>query len=128
MTLDELAVGQSAVLQTVGGEGALRQHFLDMGLIPGEEVTLVRFAPLGDPMEIMVEGYELTLRKDDARKIEVTNVHQAAAKEGKHLRVETFTYLHPGLGEPGKYHEESKYSDVKPIEDRLTFALVGNQN
>ncbi len=128
MTLDELAVGESALLQTVGGEGALRQHFLDMGLIPGEEVTLVRFAPLGDPMEIMVQGYELTLRKDDARKIEVTNVHPAAAKDRKHLRVETSTYLHPGLGEPGKYHEESEYSDVKPIEGRLTFALVGNQN
>lgn len=91
-------------------------------------MTLVRFAPLGDPMEIMVQGYELTLRKDDAQKIEVTNVHQAAAKDRKHLRVETSTYLHPGLGEPGKYHEESEYSDVKPIEGRLTFALVGNQN
>ena len=128
MTLDELQIGQSATLTTVGGEGALRQHFLDMGLIPGEEVTLVRFAPLGDPMEIMVQGYELTVRKDDAQKIEVTNVHQAAAKDRKHLRVETSTYLHPGLGEPGKYHEESEYSDVKPIEGRLTFALVGNQN
>ena len=128
MTLDELQIGQSATLTTVGGEGALRQHFLDMGLIPGEEVTLVRFAPLGDPMEIMVQGYELTLRKDDAQKIEVTNVHQAAAKDRKHLRVETSMYLHPGLGEPGKYHEESEYSDVKPIEGRLTFALVGNQN
>ncbi|MDO5584716.1 MAG: ferrous iron transport protein B [Dialister sp.] len=128
MTLDELQIGQSATLTTVGGEGALRQHFLDMGLIPGEEVTLVRFAPLGDPMEIMVQGYELTLRKDDAQKIEVTNVHQAAAKDRKHLRVETSMYLHPGLGEPGKYHEESAYSDVKPIEGRLTFALVGNQN
>ena len=128
MTLDELQIGQSATLTTVGGEGALRQHFLDMGLIPGEEVTLVRFAPLGDPMEIMVQGYELTVRKDDAQKIEVTNVHQAAAKDRKHLRVETSMYLHPGLGEPGKYHEESEYSDVKPIEGRLTFALVGNQN
>lgn len=128
MTLDELQIGQSATLTTVGGEGALRQHFLDMGLIPGEEVTLVRFAPLGDPMELMVQGYELTLRKDDAQKIEVTNVHQAAAKDRKHLRVETSTYLHPGLGETGKYHEESEYSDVKPIEGRLTFALVGNQN
>ena len=128
MTLDELAVGESALLQTVGGEGALRQHFLDMGLIPGEEVTLVRFAPLGDPMEIMVQGYELTLRKDDAQKIEVTNVHPAAAKDRKYLRVEASMYLHPGLGEPGKYHEESEYSDVKPIEGRLTFALVGNQN
>ena len=85
MTLDELAVGESALLQTVGGEGALRQHFLDMGLIPGEEVTLVRFAPLGDPMEIMVQGYELTLRKDDAQKIEVMNVHQATVKAEKHL-------------------------------------------
>lgn len=128
MTLDELQIGQSATLTTVGGEGALRQHFLDMGLIPGEEVTLVRFAPLGDPMEIMVQGYELTLRKDDAQKIEVTNVHPAAAKDRKHLRVEASMYLHPGLGEPGKYHEESEYSDVKPIEGRLTFALVGNQN
>ena len=128
MTLDELQIGQSATLTTVGGEGALRQHFLDMGLIPGEEVTLVRFAPLGDPMELMVQGYELTLRKDDARKIEVTNAHEAAAKVGKQLRLEASRYLHPGLGEPGKYHEESKYSEVKPIEGRLTFALVGNQN
>lgn len=128
MTLDELQIGQSATLTTVGGEGALRQHFLDMGLIPGEEVTLVRFAPLGDPMELMVQGYELTLRKDDARKIEVTNAHEAAAKAGKQLRLEASRYLHPGLGEPGKYHEESKYSEVKPIEGRLTFALVGNQN
>ena len=128
MTLDELQIGQSATLTTVGGEGALRQHFLDMGLIPGEEVTLVRFAPLGDPMELMVQGYELTLRKDDARKIEVTNAHEAAAKAGKQLRPEASRYLHPGLGEPGKYHEESKYSEVKPIEGRLTFALVGNQN
>lgn len=127
MTLDELAIGESALLQTVGGEGAARRHFLDMGLIPGEEVTLVRFAPLGDPMEIMVQGYELTLRKDDAQKIEVTNVHQAAAKDRKHLRVETSTYLHPGLGS-SKYHQRSNYSDVKPIEGRLTFALVGNQN
>lgn len=128
MTLDELQIGQSATLTTVGGEGALRQHFLDMGLIPGEEVTLVRFAPLGDPMELMVQGYELTLRKDDARKIEVTNAHEAAVKAGKQLRVDASRYLHPGLGEPGKYHEESKYSEVKPIEGRLTFALVGNQN
>lgn len=128
MTLDELQIGQSATLTTVGGEGALRQHFLDMGLIPGEEVTLVRFAPLGDPMELMVQGYELTLRKDDARKIEVTNAHEAAVKAGKQLRVDASRYLHPGLGEPGKYHEESKYSEVKPIEGRLIFALVGNQN
>lgn len=128
MTLGELQIGQSATLTTVGGEGALRQHFLDMGLIPGEEVTLVRFAPLGDPMELMVQGYELTLRKDDARKIEVTNAHEAAVKAGKQLRVDVSRYLHPGLGEPGKYHEESKYSEVKPIEGRLTFALVGNQN
>lgn len=128
MTLDELQIGQSATLTTVGGEGALRQHFLDMGLIPGEEVTLVRFAPLGDPMELMVQGYELTLRKDDARKIEVTNAHEVAVKAGKQLRVDASRYLHPGLGEPGKYHEESKYSEVKPIEGRLTFALVGNQN
>ncbi len=128
MTLDELQIGQSVTLTTVGGEGALRQHFLDMGLIPGEEVTLVRFAPLGDPMELMVQGYELTLRKDDARKIEVTNAHEAAVKAGKQLRVDASRYLHPGLGEPGKYHEESKYSEVKPIEGRLTFALVGNQN
>ncbi len=128
MTLDELQIGQSATLTTVGGEGALRQHFLDMGLIPGEEVTLVRFAPLGDPMELMVQGYELTLRKDDARKIEVTNAHEAAVKAGKQLRVDASRYLHSGLGEPGKYHEESKYSEVKPIEGRLTFALVGNQN
>ena len=76
MTLDELAVGESALLQTVGGEGALRQHFLDMGLIPGEEVTLVRFAPLGDPMEIMVQGYELTLSIEDAKNIEIESTEE----------------------------------------------------
>ena len=79
MTLNELRIGQSAVVSTVGGEGALRQHFLDMGVIPGAQITLVKFAPMGDPMELRIHGYELTLRVDDARKIEITGVCQSAA-------------------------------------------------
>lgn len=128
MTLDELQVGKSAVLQNVGGEGALRQHFLDMGLIPGEKVTLMRFAPLGDPMELMVQGYELTLRKEDAKNIEVTDVQKAALPSKKKNTLDLNPVSHPGLGESGKYHEESQYHDVKPVEGKLTFALVGNQN
>lgn len=128
MTLDELQIGQSAILETVGGEGALRQHFLDMGLIPGAEVTLMRFAPLGDPMELMVQGYELTLRKADAKDITISHVQKKENTEKRKKLVLRSSGSHPGLGEPGKYHEESEYHDVKPLEGPLTFALVGNQN
>jgi len=125
MTLNQLSIGQSASIVSVGGEGALRQHFLDMGVIPGAEITLVKFAPMGDPMELRIHGYELTLRVDDARKIEITPVSGAQERTespapGRHA-------AHPGLGEGGKYHVKA---DEHPLPEgtTLTFALAGNQN
>ena len=128
MTLDELKIGQSAIITKVGGDGALRQHFLDMGVIPGSELTLVKFAPMGDPMQLLIHGYELTLRKDDAAKIDIDicptceggETHQPA--EQSSARTE-----HPGLGEEGRYHTESEENPA-PITGKITFALVGNQN
>ena len=96
MTLKELAVGKSAVIAQVGGEGALRQHFLDMGVIPGAEVTLMKLAPMGDPMELRLHGYELTLRLADAEKITVRPVEKTEKKQLKPVR--TGKTLHPGLG------------------------------
>lgn len=124
MTLKDLNIGETAVVGTVGGEGALRQHFLDMGLIPGEEVTLVKFAPMGDPMELSIHGYELTLRLDDAARIGVTlakapAVKKAAAESDKPVE-------HPGLGEGGRYHTK-KGENPLPDGTTLTFALAGNQ-
>lgn len=126
MTLNELPEGKSATLTVVGGKGALRQHFLDMGLIPGAEVTFIKFAPLGDPMELMVQGYELTLRIEDAKKIEIVDVRDAKQEARKLPKQQILN--HPGLGEPGKFHEESAYHDAKPLTGKLTFALAGNQN
>ena len=125
MTLKDLNIGETAVVGTVGGEGALRQHFLDMGLIPGEEVTLVKFAPMGDPMELSIHGYELTLRLDDAARIGVAlakapAVKKAAAESEKPVE-------HPGLGEGGRYHTK-KGENPLPDGTTLTFALAGNQN
>lgn len=125
MTLKDLNIGETAVVGTVGGEGALRQHFLDMGLIPGEEVALVKFAPMGDPMELSIHGYELTLRLDDAARIGVTlakapAVKKAAAESEKPVE-------HPGLGEGGRYHTK-KGENPLPDGTTLTFALAGNQN
>ena len=128
MTLDELKIGQSAIITKVGGDGALRQHFLDMGVIPGSELTLVKFAPMGDPMQLLIHGYELTLRKDDAAKIDIDicptceggEPHQPG--EQPSMRTE-----HPGLGEEGRYHTESEENPA-PITGKITFALVGNQN
>ena len=128
MTLDELKIGQSAIITKVGGDGALRQHFLDMGVIPGSELTLVKFAPMGDPMQLLIHGYELTHRKDDAAKIDIDicptceggEPHQPA--EQSSARTE-----HPGLGEEGRYHTESEENPA-PITGKITFALVGNQN
>lgn len=139
MTLKDLKVGQTAVITQVGGQGSLRQHFLDMGVIPGAEVTLVKYAPMGDPMELLIHGYELTLRLADAEKIEVANVHQAAEKadetetENRQLSRKSRDKPvakkaeHPGLGEGGKYHTKA---DEKPLPKgtKLTFALAGNQN
>ena len=125
MTLKELKIGESAVIDTVGGEGALRQHFLDMGLIPGERVTLVKFAPMGDPMELQIHGYELTLRLDDAAQIAVTPAANAPA--AAHARQESKMVEHPGLGEGGRYHTKKGEHPV-PEGTTLTFALAGNQN
>lgn len=126
MTLDELPQGKTADVTVVGGEGPLRQHFLDMGLIPGAEVTFIKFAPLGDPMELMVQGYELTLRVEDAKKIQVDHLRDRdmTKKEIKQPAL----IQHPGLGEPGRVHELSPYHDAKPVEGKLVFALAGNQN
>ncbi len=124
MTLRDLEIGKSAVIETVGGEGALRQHFLDMGVIPGAEVTPIRLAPLGDPMELRIHGYELTLRLADAEKIEV----RESEKSERHPEIRKKSRKeHPGLGEEGRYHSRK---DEKPLPDGtlLTFALVGNQN
>ena len=125
MTLKDLNIGETAVVETVGGEGALRQHFLDMGLIPGEEVTLVKFAPMGDPMELSIHGYELTLRLDDAARIGVTLAKAPAAK--KAAAESDKPVEHPGLGEGGRYHTK-KGENPLPDGTTLTFALAGNQN
>ena len=125
MTLKELKIGKSAAIKTVGGEGALRQHFLDMGMIPGAEVTVIKLAPMGDPMELQVHGYELTLRLAEADQIEIEPIHQRTrSHEGiDHIRDSE----HPGLGEEGRYHSKE---DENPLPEGtiLTYALVGNQN
>lgn len=125
MTLKELEVGKSAVILRVGGEGALHQHFLDMGMIPGAEVTVIKLAPMGDPMEVQVHGYELTLRLAEAQQIDIQPI-------GRRSRSHTFKDRakdqdHPGLGENGKFHSKA---DEHPLPDGtvLTYALVGNQN
>ena len=125
MTLRDLKVGQSARIKAVGGEGELRQHFLDMGVIPGAELTLVKLAPMGDPMEFQIHGYELTLRLADAEQIDA---EQIETRSRAHTRVEIIEEKeHPGLGEEGKYHVKGD-GDPLPEGTRLTFALVGNQN
>ena len=125
MKLSELRAGESGRIETVGGEGALRQHFLDMGVIPGAEATLVKLAPMGDPMELRIHGYELTLRLQDAEKIQAESLDAPAdeAREEQRQR-ESF---HPGLGEEGKFHPKGT-GDPLPETETLTFALVGNQN
>lgn len=125
MTLKELKAGESARILSVGGEGALRQHFLDMGVIPGAEMTVIKFAPMGDPMELQVHGYELTLRLADADQIEIERI-DARAREHKGLSAIS-NAEHPGLGEEGKYHVKGSKKPL-PAEETLTYALVGNQN
>ena len=126
MTLKELPIGRSAVVETVGGAGALRQHFLDMGLIPGARITLVKLAPMGDPMELRIHGYALTLRLDDAQQIGIAMLdgpapdHPGAPHGDKPLE-------HPGLGEGGRYHTKAGETPL-PEDTTLTFALAGNQN
>lgn len=125
MTLKELEIGKSAVIRTVGGKGALRQHFLDMGMIPGAEVTVVKLAPMGDPMELQVHGYELTLRLAEADQIEIAPIDQRTRSHAGSERLQATE--HPGLGEEGKYHSKE---DENPLPEGtlLTYALVGNQN
>ena len=125
MTLKELETGKSAVIRTVGGKGALRQHFLDMGMIPGAEVTVVKLAPMGDPMELQVHGYELTLRLAEADQIEIAPINQRTRSHAGKERLQPIA--HPGLGEEGKYHSKE---DENPLPEgtMLTYALVGNQN
>ena len=139
MTIKDMKIGESAVIDVVGGEGALRQHFLDMGVIPGAEVTVVKFAPMGDPVELRIHGYELTLRLDDAAQITVSGV-RAAEKDaadaagkapdaaGKAARKpKKRSVAHPYFGEPGVHHEKQTENPL-PDGHILTFALVGNQN
>lgn len=125
MTLKELEIGKSAVVTQVGGEGALRQHFWDMGMIPGAEVTVVKFAPMGDPMELQIHGYELTLRLAEAEQIEIKPIDKRSNSHAGSERIQPS--VHPGLGEEGKFHSKE---DEHPLPEgtTLTYALVGNQN
>ena len=124
MTLKDLPIGKTATVTAVGGEGALRKHFLDMGIIPMADVTMVKYAPMGDPVEVRIHSYELTLRLADADKIQIDNIREMKTPQhNNHVK----TIPHPGLGEGGKYHEKA---DEHPIPDGeiITFALAGNQN
>lgn len=128
MTLKELPIGKMATITKVSGEGALRQHFLDMGVIPGTDILLVKYAPLGDPMEFMVHGYELTLRVADAQKIEIENVRDNERNDMQVKKAQSTKRIeHPGLGEGGKYHVKATENPL-PEDTILTFALAGNQN
>ena len=124
MKLNELKENQTGIIERVEGEGALRQHFLDMGVIPGAEITLVKFAPMGDPVEYNIHGYELTLRLDDAKKI---TVREADSSEEKERKKHESHKEHPGLGEGGRYHEKKTETPL-PDDQVLSFALAGNQN
>ena len=129
MLLKDLEIGKSARITTVGGQGALRQHFLDMGVVPGAEIKLMKLAPMGDPMEFRIHGYELTLRVADAEKIEIEDISYSdsdAAGEEK-LRSKKSEAEHPGLGEGGIYHVKTDGLPL-PEGETITFALVGNQN
>ena len=127
MTIKDLKEGQSATICTVGGDGALRQHFLDMGVIPGIEVKLIKYAPMGDPLEIRIHDYELTLRLADAEQIEVSDKKSDEDEHRKDNKKDKALVEHPGLGEGGKYHVKADEHPL-PKNEILTFALVGNQN
>ena len=126
MTLKDLAPGHSARILSVGGEGSLRQHFLDMGVLPGARVTLIKLAPMGDPMELRIHSYELTLRLADAEKIEIEPL-EGEVPEREEEKVTLLSLEHPGLGEEGRFHDKAQASPL-PRGTRLTFALAGNQN
>ena len=125
MTLRELGIGESARIRAVGGDGALRQHFLDMGVIPGAETTVIKFAPMGDPMELEIHGYALTLRLEDAGQIEIEPISQRSRTHEGPAAMSRLA--HPGLGEGGKYHTKGDGNPL-PEGETLTYALVGNQN
>lgn len=127
MTLKDLPIGKTATIRSVGGEGALRQHFLDMGLIPKGDVTMVKYAPMGDPMELRIHSYELTLCLADADKIEIENVRDAGEKGETSKKNNSHSIPHPGLGEGGKFHFKETENPL-PDSEMLTFALAGNQN
>lgn len=124
MTLKDLPIGKTATILTTGGEGALRQHFLDMGLIPGADVTMVKYAPMGDPIQVQIHSYELTLRLADAEKIGIEDIRE---EETEKTALERRAIPHPGLGEGGKYHNKAEENPL-PDSEMLTFALAGNQN
>lgn len=125
MTLRELGVGKNAVIRQVGGDGALRQHFLDMGMVPVAEVTVVKLAPMGDPMELQIHGYELTLRLSEAEQIAVEPIqHRTRSHQGTDRASDR---THPGLGENGWSHDKAEEHPL-PDDVPLTYALVGNQN
>lgn len=126
MTLRDLKPGETARVTVVGGEGALRLHFLDMGVIPGAEITLVKYAPMGDPMELLVSGYELTLRLDDAARIEVERIEKKEVREEGTVSFRK-KVDHPGFGEEGIYHCRETENPL-PDNQMITFALAGNQN
>ncbi|MCQ2507625.1 MAG: ferrous iron transport protein B [Dorea sp.] len=126
MTLKELKIGESGLIEVVGGDGALRQHFLDMGVIPGAEITVIKYAPMGDPIEVKIHGYSLTLRLADAEKIGVKKIKKEEEEEIIRERRRKLSE-HPSIGEPGIHHEKGS-GDLLPEDHMLTFALVGNQN
>ncbi|MGI6590495.1 MAG: ferrous iron transport protein B [Eggerthellaceae bacterium] len=131
-TLDQLEIGESAIIDRVGGQGALRQHFLDMGVIPGAKITFVKYAPMGDPMQFLIHGYELTLRIADAAKIQIhkPSAQEARNHESRFIPVRNNSedaIEHPGLGEGGRYHASDPHEPL-PEGTVLTFALAGNQN
>ena len=124
MKLNELGIGKTGLIKKVNGKGSLRQHFLDMGVIPGTRITMVKFAPLGDPIEFRVHGYELTLRVADALKIEIEEIKE---EETEDVAIPDLKAAHPGYGEGGKYHEMQDEQN-EPLEGEIVFALAGNQN
>ena len=127
MTIKDLPAGKSATILKVGGDGALRQHFLDMGLIQGAEVTVIKYAPMGDPVELRIHSYELTIRLSDAEQIEVSEPYCIDNKAVENVKMNSIVKEHPGFGEGGRYHENENDNPL-PDDEKLTFALVGNQN
>ena len=127
MTIKDLPVGKSATILKVGGDGALRQHFLDMGLIQGSEVTVIKYAPMGDPVELRIHSYELTIRLSDAEQIEVSEPYCIDNKAVENVKMNSIVKEHPGFGEGGRYHDKENENPL-PDDEKLTFALVGNQN